>query len=42
MSDFIEIAMTPTASGRGGSFSCDISFSLDNFPMPFKGIPADA
>ncbi len=40
MSDFLELTLTPTASGRGGSFTCDISFSLDNFPMLFKGIPA--
>lgn len=38
MNKFIEIEMTPTANGIGGSFSTAASFRLDHFKAPFYDI----
>lgn len=35
MNEYMEIEMTPTAYGIGGSFSAEASFCLDNFKAFF-------
>lgn len=38
MNKYIEIVMTPTVYGTGGSFNTEASFRLDNFKAPFCDI----